>query len=224
MGALTPARRRAAETRYTNLESVGEEPFHYGTHFSSSMIVCHFLIRLAPFTNMFKTLQGGNWDLPDRLFRCDNLLKFGMQFWKLLTQWLASSVWFSSSRCERRRSRINPRVLYMPWVRTWRVFPWYFTQLTTTLLTRFLENSANHDFGVMQHSGERIHDVKLPPWARKDPLLFIVLNRRVSGMLLKHSMACSCDFWRLSRVLMLASNCQRGLTLFGDPTNVMLRH
>ena len=69
MGALTPARRQAAETRYTNLQGVGEDPFHYGTHFSSSMIVCHFLIRLAPFTNMFKTLQGGDWDLPDRLFR-----------------------------------------------------------------------------------------------------------------------------------------------------------
>jgi hypothetical protein len=89
MGALTPTRCEAAETRYVNLESVGEKPFHYGTHFSSSMIVCHFLIRLAPFTNMFKTLQvrhptldfnsiwtltvgckGGDWDLPDRLFRC----------------------------------------------------------------------------------------------------------------------------------------------------------
>ena len=69
MGALTPARRQAAETRYANLEGVGEDPFHYGTHFSSSMIVCHFLIRLAPFTNMFKTLQGGDWDIPDRLFR-----------------------------------------------------------------------------------------------------------------------------------------------------------
>ena len=54
------------------------------------------------------------------------------------------------------------------------------TQLTTIFSTRFLENSANHDFGVMQQSGERIHDVKLPPWARQDPLLFIVLNRRVS--------------------------------------------
>jgi hypothetical protein len=72
MGALTPARRQAAETRYANLAGVGgEEPFHYGTHFSSSMIVCHFLIRLAPFTNMFKTLQGGDWDIPDRLFRCE---------------------------------------------------------------------------------------------------------------------------------------------------------
>lgn len=57
MGTLTPARREAAQSRYENLESVEEKPFHYGTHFSSSMIVCHFLIRLAPFTNMFKTLQ-----------------------------------------------------------------------------------------------------------------------------------------------------------------------
>jgi hypothetical protein len=69
----------------------------------------------------------------------------------------------------------------MPRVRTERFFL-VFTLLTRTLSTRFLENSANHDFGVMQESGERIHDVKLPPWARQDPLLFIVLNRRVSPM------------------------------------------
>lgn len=30
MGALTPAREEAAQTRYMNLESVGETPFHYG--------------------------------------------------------------------------------------------------------------------------------------------------------------------------------------------------
>lgn len=70
MGALTQERFEAASMRHASLQSVNEEPFHYGTHFSSSMIVCHFLIRLAPFTHMFKTLQGGDWDLPDRLFRC----------------------------------------------------------------------------------------------------------------------------------------------------------
>jgi hypothetical protein len=45
--------------------------------------------------------------------------------------------------------------------------------------SRFLENSANIDFGVQQNTGERIHDVKLPPWAKQDPLLFITLNRKV---------------------------------------------
>ena len=60
MGALSELRREAARQRYENLRSVGEIPFHYGTHFSSSMIVCHFLIRLEPFTHMFKTLQVGS--------------------------------------------------------------------------------------------------------------------------------------------------------------------
>jgi hypothetical protein len=46
-------------------------------------------------------------------------------------------------------------------------------------LDRFLENSANLDFGVQQNTGERIHHVVLPPWAKKDPLLFIVMNRQV---------------------------------------------
>lgn len=50
----------------------------------------------------------------------------------------------------------------------------------TNISSRFLENSANHDFGMLQQTGEKIHDVKLPPWAREDPLLFIVMNRRVS--------------------------------------------
>jgi hypothetical protein len=57
MGAQNEERREAAEARYTSLEGIGEVPFHYGTHFSSSMIVCHFMIRLEPFTHMFKTLQ-----------------------------------------------------------------------------------------------------------------------------------------------------------------------
>lgn len=51
------------------------------------------------------------------------------------------------------------------------------------LLVRFLENSANLDFGVQQNTGERIHHVVLPPWAKQDPLLFIVLNRRVTAFI-----------------------------------------
>ncbi|KAJ6464029.1 beach-domain-containing protein [Mycena sanguinolenta] len=140
MGALTDARREAAEMRYTNLESVGEKPFHYGTHFSSSMIVCHFLIRMAPFTNMFKTLQGGDWDLPDRLF-VDVPRAY---------ESAASDI------------RGDVREL----------IPEFYT------CPEFLENSANIDFGTQQNTGEKIHDVKLPSWAKKDPLLFIVLNRK----------------------------------------------
>ncbi|KAF8315416.1 beach-domain-containing protein [Clavulina sp. PMI_390] len=68
MGALTPSRREAAEARYNALTEIGEPPFHYGTHYSSSMITSHFLIRLEPFSRHFKSLQGGDFDLPERLF------------------------------------------------------------------------------------------------------------------------------------------------------------
>ncbi|KAJ3575407.1 hypothetical protein NP233_g1115 [Leucocoprinus birnbaumii] len=140
MGALTPARMAAAKMRYENLESVGEKPFHYGTHFSSSMIVCHFLIRLAPFTNMFKTLQGGDWDLPDRLFSD------------------IARAYESAAHDIRGDVR--------------ELIPEFFT------CPEFLENTANHDFGIQQSTGERIHDVKLPPWAKGDPLLFVTLHRQ----------------------------------------------
>lgn len=68
MGALTPARREEALERYQAMEGVGEPPFHYGTHYSSSMIVCGYMIRLSPFTEIFLALQGGTFDLADRLF------------------------------------------------------------------------------------------------------------------------------------------------------------
>lgn len=139
MGALTEARREAAESRYSSLLSVDESPFHYGTHFSSSMIVCHFLIRLAPFTSMFKTLQGGDWDLPDRLF--SNVAR----------------AYHSAAVDVRGDVR--------------ELIPEFF------VCPEFLENVDEHDFGVSSN-GERIHDVKLPPWAREDPLLFITMNRR----------------------------------------------
>ncbi|KAH8809671.1 beach-domain-containing protein [Flagelloscypha sp. PMI_526] len=140
MGALTAARSEAAATRYSNLASVEEQPFHYGTHFSSSMIVCHFLIRLAPFTHMFKTLQGGDWDLPDRLFS-----DVGKSY---------------ESAALDIRGDVRELI------------PEFFT------CPEFLENSANHDFGVLSGTGEKIHDVGLPPWAKGDPLLFVELNRR----------------------------------------------
>ncbi|EKM53226.1 uncharacterized protein PHACADRAFT_210920 [Phanerochaete carnosa HHB-10118-sp] len=140
MGALTEARQEAAAARYSALKSVDEKPFHYGTHFSSSMIVCHFLIRMEPFTHMFKTLQGGDWDLPDRLFSD------------------MKRAYESASQDLRGDVR--------------ELIPEFYT------CPEFLENSANLDFGIQQNTGERIHHVKLPPWAKQDPLLFVTLNRQ----------------------------------------------
>lgn len=67
---------------------------------------------------------------------------------------------------------------------------WKLNRLMEEKLTRirFLENLANLDFGTQQTSGEKIHDVKLPPWAKRDPLLFVTLNRRVSNLLITPTM------------------------------------
>eukprot|EP00190_Bangiopsis_sp_CCMP1999_P002376 CAMPEP_0198731752 /NCGR_PEP_ID=MMETSP1475-20131203/31913_1 /TAXON_ID= ORGANISM="Unidentified sp., Strain CCMP1999" /NCGR_SAMPLE_ID=MMETSP1475 /ASSEMBLY_ACC=CAM_ASM_001111 /LENGTH=739 /DNA_ID=CAMNT_0044494757 /DNA_START=90 /DNA_END=2309 /DNA_ORIENTATION=- len=47
----------------------GIPPFHYGSHYSSTGIVVHFLVRMEPFASLFLDLQGGHFDYPDRMFR-----------------------------------------------------------------------------------------------------------------------------------------------------------
>jgi hypothetical protein len=42
--------------------------FHYGSHYSNSGIIAHFLIRIEPFTKYAVKLQGGCFDVADRLF------------------------------------------------------------------------------------------------------------------------------------------------------------
>ncbi|XP_071440474.1 lysosomal-trafficking regulator isoform X2 [Hetaerina americana] len=51
-----------------NSISVNQEPYHYGSHYSNSGTVLHFLVRLPPFTRMFLTYQDQNFDIPDRTF------------------------------------------------------------------------------------------------------------------------------------------------------------
>lgn len=68
MGAQSATRAADFGMRYRSLAEIGETPFHYGTHYSSAMIVSSYLIRLPPFVQSFILLQGGTFDHPDRLF------------------------------------------------------------------------------------------------------------------------------------------------------------
>ncbi|KAI1178927.1 beige/BEACH domain-containing protein [Nemania sp. FL0916] len=68
MGAQTARRQAEYSAKYTSLAEIGESPFHYGTHYSSAMIVASYLIRLPPFVHSYILLQGGNFDHADRLF------------------------------------------------------------------------------------------------------------------------------------------------------------
>jgi hypothetical protein len=45
-----------------------QEKFHFGSHYSSSAILSQFLVRIEPYTTAAKEIQGGHFDLPDRIF------------------------------------------------------------------------------------------------------------------------------------------------------------
>eukprot|EP00117_Sycon_ciliatum_P027901 scpid3277/ scgid22558/ WD repeat and FYVE domain-containing protein 3; Beach domain, WD repeat and FYVE domain-containing protein 1 len=79
MGAQSPSRLEQFKKRYVELTDLNHKPYLYGTHYSSAMIVSSFLIRMEPFTQHFLTLQGGQFDLPDRMFHSIN------------EQWLSAS-------------------------------------------------------------------------------------------------------------------------------------
>lgn len=71
MGAQSEKRKLQFIERYEALSSLEDHdsaPFHYGTHYSSAMIVSSYLIRLKPFVESFLLLQGESFGPADRLF------------------------------------------------------------------------------------------------------------------------------------------------------------
>jgi len=74
MGALGKERAVQFQERYEALESnyLNDDeppPFHYGTHYSCAAYVLNYLFRLEPFSRLALSLQGGKFDLADRLFQ-----------------------------------------------------------------------------------------------------------------------------------------------------------
>lgn len=73
MGGLGPERAQQFRERYEALKTsyVNDEeppPFHYGTHYSCAAYVLYYLMRLEPFSRLALSLQGGRFDVADRLF------------------------------------------------------------------------------------------------------------------------------------------------------------
>lgn len=59
-------RYEALESNYLNDDE--PPPFHYGTHYSCAAYVLYYLMRLEPFSRLALSLQGGRFDVADRLF------------------------------------------------------------------------------------------------------------------------------------------------------------
>jgi factor associated with neutral sphingomyelinase activation len=66
IGALNEERLAECWDRYKQLEEANEEPFLYGTHYSSPAYCLHFLLRDLPHHAL--KMQQGKFDKPDRLF------------------------------------------------------------------------------------------------------------------------------------------------------------
>lgn len=100
MGAQSQPRADQFKERYDallSLEDPTSPPFHYGTHYSSAMIVTSFLIRLKPYVQSYLLLQGGNFDHADRLFNS------------------IEKAWLSASRDNTTDVReLTPEFFYLP--------------------------------------------------------------------------------------------------------------
>lgn len=69
VGALNPERLNDFIERFNTFADPSIPPFMYGSHYSTSAgVVLHFLVRLHPFAGLHRQLQGGYFDVADRLF------------------------------------------------------------------------------------------------------------------------------------------------------------
>jgi len=68
IGALNPVRLKDVIERFESFSDPYIPSFHYGSHYSSCGTVLYYMVRVEPFTEQNIKLQGGHFDLADRLF------------------------------------------------------------------------------------------------------------------------------------------------------------
>ena len=68
MGIQNPKHVEEVKDRYESFEDPSGvvAKFHYGTHYSNSAMVLHYLVRVEPFTSLHIDLQSGRFDVADR--------------------------------------------------------------------------------------------------------------------------------------------------------------
>ncbi|NWZ04396.1 WDFY4 protein, partial [Agelaius phoeniceus] len=97
MGAQTVERKRKFIQRFNEVEKNLSAQCHYCTHYSSAIIVASYLVRMEPFTQTFCSLQGGSFDVADRMFHS------------------VKSTWESASRDNMSDVReLTPEFFYLP--------------------------------------------------------------------------------------------------------------
>ncbi|KAH8045611.1 hypothetical protein JL720_16626 [Aureococcus anophagefferens] len=138
MGALGPAAATLLDERFRDArDPTGMVPkFMYGSHYSSAGIVLHFLVRCEPFARLAVELQGGKFDVPDRLF-------FSL-----------AHAWRSATRSMTDVKELVPELFYCPEM-----------LLNHNSLPLGARQAAPGDDGDAAAPGSAVDDVELPAWA-----------------------------------------------------------
>jgi hypothetical protein len=69
MGAINEDRLRETVKRHDAFDDTHMPKFHYGSHYSTAAgVVVHYLVRCRPWSELHCDLQGGRFDVADRLF------------------------------------------------------------------------------------------------------------------------------------------------------------
>ncbi|KAK2963453.1 putative Lysosomal-trafficking regulator [Blattamonas nauphoetae] len=172
MGAQVPLRKEKAVEQYQMMEMMGDPnlpPYHFGTHYSTSLITLYYLVRLPPYTTRAIHLQGGKFDNGDRLFHsieeawnsagCSNQIN---DVKELIPEFFSDPSFLKSHIHAGKLGRRSPRVP-AEWMQN--------------LANQLLDHTAVES-GIHPLRGRPLHDVVLPPWANGDPELFVKKNRQ----------------------------------------------
>jgi hypothetical protein len=103
MGAINEDRLRETVKRHDAFDDTHMPKFHYGSHYSTAAgVVVHYLVRCRPWSELHCDLQGGRFDVADRLFASVSDAwdansgargeKAGNEVKELTPEWYASSA------------------------------------------------------------------------------------------------------------------------------------
>lgn len=174
VGALNHNKLNQCLERYHNLLEDGQEPYLYGSHYSTQSQVLYYLVRLQPYAYLAQDLQGGKFDHPDR-YAPHSHPRLGPAS-RPGRLWLTprpSRLWLTLFAPPPRRLfssiELSWELSYANQSDVKELIPEFF------YLPDFLGNKNKLDLGLKQ-DGNHVDDVELPKWARSNEE-FIIKHR-----------------------------------------------
>ena len=134
-----------------------EIPIYYGSHYSNPIHVCHYLIRLFPYTIITQLIHDNRFDISDRLF-----INFDKSY-------------FSASNIKTDLRELIPEIYFQPEL---------FRNINHLNLGNLQvvkkEDSTYQILKNIYNTNEiRVEDVLLPNWSDNNPEKFICLMREI---------------------------------------------